>query len=69
MTTNNNQFEIRPCNIKELCTVFKVSYKTMARWLKPHKEQIGPMRGKTYTALQVGLIIELIGLPKIIEDK
>jgi hypothetical protein len=63
-----NTIEIKPYNITELCAIYGVTYRTMKGWLKAHKEAIGPKIGRYYTALQVDIIFEKLGLPSTIDE-
>jgi hypothetical protein len=65
----NNRFEIKAYTVGEMCNIYSVSYKTLARWLKPHTHAIGKREGSLYDARQVEKIFDVLGLPKIIEDE
>ncbi|HEX7904901.1 MAG TPA: hypothetical protein VF487_13575 [Chitinophagaceae bacterium] len=54
---------IRPFSKKELTGMYKVSQKTMTRWLRPHLQKIGKREGRYYTVKQISLIFELLGPP------
>lgn len=64
----NTRIEIKPYTIGELCNIYSVTNKTMNRWLKPHAVTVGKRNGRYYTALQVKIIFDLLGLPGIQED-
>ena len=71
---NHNGIIIRPYTHKELAALYKVSWLTLQRWLKPHEEMIGRKIGHFYTARQVETIFKLIGWPESVyqqeeEDK
>lgn len=68
MSTTNEKWEIKPYGISELADKYGVSRHTMRRWLVKHKKIIGEREGRLYTALQVKLIFERIGLSGIAED-
>jgi hypothetical protein len=40
----------------------------MRRWLQPHLIAVGERQGRFYSALQVKIIFDKLGLPGIIED-
>jgi transposase-like protein len=67
MSIENVKLEIKPYSTKELAAIYKVSEKTIYRWLKPFKEQIGQKNGRLYTVNQVRTIIEMIGLPGVVK--
>lgn len=55
--------KIRPYTIAELASLYGISKPTLNKWLKPHRSFIGERIGHIYTALQVRLIFERLGLP------
>ncbi len=69
MKNKSHIIEVRPYNVKELQQLYNVSYRTMKGWLAAHKEAIGGKVGRYYTALQVKIIFEKLGLPSQIEDE
>ncbi len=48
--------------------MYKVSQKTMTRWLKPHKEKIGKRQGRYYNVKQVEIIFDTLGLPETLDE-
>jgi hypothetical protein len=68
MGTMNQSITIKPYTIGELCNIYEVTNKTMNTWLRPHAEVIGKREGRYYTALQVEIIFEKLGLPKKIDE-
>ena len=68
MKNKLNTTDVRPYNIKELSSIYGVTYRTMIRWLAAHHEAIGEKVGRYYTALQVKTIFEKLGLPSQMED-
>jgi hypothetical protein len=60
--------EIKAYGIGELAALYSVSNKTMNRWMKPYAELIGKREGRYYTALQVRIIFEKLGLPGIVSE-
>ena len=68
MSTTTNYTEIKPYNLTELSAIYGVTIRTMKNWLIRHHEAIGEKTGRLYTALQVKIIFEKIGLPGRAED-
>lgn len=60
--------EVKPYTPKEIATLYGVSWKVMNTWLKPHQKDIGKRHGLYYTALQVKIIFEKLGLPGKAEE-
>ena len=58
------QQEIKPLNYKQLAAIYEVTHKTLKCWLDPFMNDIGEMRGKTFTLKQVRTIYEKLGEPK-----
>lgn len=58
-----NSPEIKPQTTKELAHTYGVSSRTMAKWIAPFQERIGPRMGHIYTPKQVSIIYEVLGLP------
>lgn len=56
-------FTFRPYNIKELISMYNVSYKTWRTWVEPHAATIGEKRGRYYTVNQVKSIVTIFGYP------
>jgi hypothetical protein len=63
MSTTNYVVEIKPYTITELSSLYGVTRRTMRNWLAPHQSLIGEKIGHLYTALQVKVIFEKLGLP------
>ncbi len=68
MSTTKNYIEIKPYNLTELASVYGVTIRTMKNWISRHQEAIGEKTGRLYTALQVRIIFEKLGLPGKAED-
>lgn len=66
---SNTPIEVKPYNIKELAALYGVGRKPMVRWLKAHRRAIGKKEGQLYTALQVKIIFDKLGLPSQIEEE
>ncbi len=69
MSTTNDYVEIKPYSLAELARIYGVQSRTLKNWLVPHDEAIGKRIGRFYTALQVKIIFEKLGLPGKAEDK
>jgi len=54
---------VKPYTFKEFCDLYGVADKTLKKWLKPFKSQIGERLGWYYTVLQVETIFNKIGVP------
>lgn len=68
MSTMNYVVEIKPYSLTELSALYKVSNRTMKNWITPHNTSVGEKIGRLYTALQVKIIFEKLGLPGRAED-
>lgn len=53
----------KPYTTKQLADLYGVSLKTLRKWLKPYREEIGQRNGHFYTCKQVETIFNSIGLP------
>lgn len=58
-----NIAEVRPYTTKELCNIYKISDKTLHKWLQPFRKKMGIKRGRYYTVAQVGIIFTRLGIP------
>ncbi len=68
MNTTKKFVEIKPYNLKELASIYGVSVRTVKIWITMHQLVIGRKKGRLYTALQVKIIFEKLGLPGLAED-
>lgn len=68
MSTTNNVVEIKPYSLTELSGLYGVSNRTMKNWITPHNLFVGEKIGRLYTALQVKIIFEKLGLPGKAEE-
>jgi len=60
----------KPLTKSELADLYKVSRKTLNRWLQRHKEKIGIDKSSRYlTVKQLQKIYQLIGRPDLLEDE
>lgn len=68
MSAITKTIEIRPYSLTELASIYGVTNRTIKNWIIRHDEAIGQKVGRLYTALQVKIIFEKLGLPGIAED-
>ena len=61
---NTTQLGTRPLNYKQLAAIYEVTHKTLKSWLEPFMEEIGQMRGRSFTVRQVQTILDKLGIPK-----
>jgi hypothetical protein len=54
---------LRPYNHAELAQLYGISWKTLQKWLAPHKYTIGEKTGHFYNTKQVEIIFGLLGFP------
>lgn len=64
MSTTTETTLVKPYTVKELAALYGVSPKTLRTWLLPHKEAIGDRVSRYFTALQIQLIFDRLGLPQ-----
>ena len=62
MMTETKQ-QIKPYSPGELAAQYGISTKTLRTWLKMHRQHIGIRMGKYFTALQIRIIYERLGVP------
>lgn len=48
---------------KDLLHLYGVTYKTLAKWLRPMASEIGPLHGRSFTTAQVKIIFDTLGYP------
>jgi LEA14-like dessication related protein len=63
MSFTNKAIEVKPYSLTELALIYGVTNRTMKNWIVRHNEAIGEKVGRLYTALQVKIIFEKLGLP------
>ena len=68
MTSTIQTTQIKPCTLTELAAIYGVGIRTMKKWIIPHQPAIGEKHGRIYTALQVKIIFEKLGLPGLATD-
>jgi transposase len=65
MSITTDKFDLKAYSKKELAEKYEVSVKTFNSWLKPFEEKVGAKRGRYYTVNQVKTIVEVLGLPGV----
>lgn len=60
--------EVKPYTLKEIASIYGVCDKTLKRWLKPFKEEIGERQGRFYNVTQVRLIFDKLGVPGMLDE-
>lgn len=68
MSITDNTIDIRPYSLTELARIYGVTNRTMKNWLVRHDDAIGEKIGRLYTALQIKIIFEKLGLPGKAEE-
>jgi len=68
MTSTIPPVLIKPSTLTELAAIYGVGVRTMKKWIILHQEAVGQKQGRIYTALQVKIIFEKLGLPGIASD-
>jgi uncharacterized protein YjcR len=62
-TITTNEMMVKAYTTKEMAALYGISPKTFRTWMQPHKLQVGEKAGRYFTALQVRIIFERLGLP------
>lgn len=65
MSITTDKFEVKASTKKEMAAIYGVSVRTFNSWIKPFEEKVGEKRGRYYTVNQVVIIIEVLGLPGV----
>jgi hypothetical protein len=68
MSTTINTVEIKPCSLTELSHIYGVTVRTIKKWITMHEKEVGIKAGRYYTARQVKIIFEKLGLPGVAGD-
>lgn len=68
MTSSSSQIAIKPCTLTELAAIYGIGVRTMKKWITSHQDAVGEKHGRLFTALQVKIIFEKLGLPGIASD-
>lgn len=67
MQIQQHSIVIKPCSVAELAALYGVSVKVMRRWLVTTEPCTGKRNGRFYTALQVAVILQKLGIPGVQE--
>ena len=65
MSIMTDKFEVKASTKKEMAAIYGVSVRTFNSWVKPFEEKVGEKRGRYYTVNQVLIIVEVLGLPGV----
>ena len=65
MSITTDKFEVKASTKKEMAAIYGVSVRTFNSWIKPFEEKVGEKRGRYYTVNQVVIIVEVLGLPGV----
>jgi len=68
MSISSNRIEIKPYSLTELSQIYGVTNRTMKNWITRHDAAVGEKIGRLYTALQIKIIFEKLGLPGKAEE-
>jgi hypothetical protein len=63
-----SQIQLKACSKNDLVELYKVNWKILKAWIKPHEEEIGPRIGHFYTPKQMKIILEKLGFPEKIKN-
>jgi transposase len=66
MSITTDKFEVKASTKKEMAAIYGVSVRTFNSWIKPFEEKVGEKRGRYYTVNQVLIIVEVLGLPGVL---
>jgi hypothetical protein len=69
MTTEPKKIRLMPYAPFQIADFYEVDRRTLNKWLKPFKEEIGPRQGRFYTVAQVKKIFEKLCVPGIVIDE
>lgn len=64
-----NVTDIKPYNVKEICSIYNISCKTFFKWSVFFGKEVGPRRGRYYTVRQVEIIFGKLGLPYRVREE
>ena len=56
---------IKPYTHMDLAELYGISYKTLYKWLKPFRDELGKKQGYYYTIPQVKIIFEKLDYPTL----
>jgi DNA-binding transcriptional MerR regulator len=61
--STTNETKVKPYTAKELAALYGVSTKTLRTWLRPHRQAVGERKSRYFTALQIRVIFDCLGVP------
>ena len=62
--STTNDVTVKAYTMKELSALYGISPRAFKTWLEPHEDVIGKKKGWYYTARQVKIMFEKLGLPE-----
>lgn len=65
--TDAGKFSLKAYSPKEVRNLYGVSPRTFKKWTESFEKEIGEVKGKYYTVMQVKIIIDKLGTPGIVE--
>jgi len=63
--TEESNAPLKAYNAKELAAMYGIDSRTFSRWVNDYKDEIGPKSGRLYNILQVEIIFQMLGRPKV----
>jgi hypothetical protein len=63
----NGKLKLQRYSLTELGVIYNVCARTVKKWLRPFREDIGIKNGRFYTINQVKVIVTKVGLPDELE--
>jgi transposase len=63
MDRNVNRIQIKAYSITELANIYDVDIRTLKKWMKPFKNDIGEKQGRFFNIPQVKVILARLSLP------
>jgi hypothetical protein len=63
--TEENDAPLKAYNAKELAAMYGIDQRTFSRWVNDYEDAIGPKSGRFFNVLQVEIIFQVMGRPKL----
>ena len=57
--------QLRAYSKTEIAELYKLSMKSLTKWLVPLEKELGPRIGRFYNPKQVEIIFKELGIPKV----
>ncbi len=61
------QFMLKAYSQKEILALYGITYAVFKTWIASFESELGALKGKYYTVKQVQVIIDRLGIPRIVE--